>query len=188
MSIKRIFDLSFSVIILILIGLPALLIWIIITIFDKGPLIYWSNRVGKNNIEFLMPKIRTMKVNTPNVASHLLQNPKNYFTTFGGFLRKYSIDELPQVWSIFQGKMSFVGPRPALYSQTDLISLRKLKGVDKVLPGITGWAQINGRDSISIVDKVLLDTEYLHKKSFFFDLTILWLTFFGVIFKKNISH
>ena len=108
MSIKRIFDLSFSVIILFLIGLPALLIWIIITIFDKGTLIYWSNRVGKNNIEFLMPKIRTMKVNTPNVASHLLQDPKNYFTTFGGFLRKYSIDELPQVWSILQGKMSFV--------------------------------------------------------------------------------
>jgi O-antigen biosynthesis protein WbqP len=149
---------------------------------------YWSNRVGRNNKLFSMPKFRTMKVNTPAVATHLLKNPDHYLTPVGSFLRKTSLDELPQLWSIIKGDMSFVGPRPALFNQEDLIALRTQSGVSQLLPGLTGWAQINGRDELPIIEKVKLDIEYLHKKSVSFDFKILFLTFVKVLRKEGIQH
>ena len=166
---------------------------IILSIFlvkltSKGPAIYWSNRVGRRNMIFKMPKFRTMRVGTPAVATHLLSDSGQYLTPVGSFLRKSSLDELPQLWSILVGNMSFVGPRPALFNQYDLISLRTQYGVDKLVPGLTGWAQVNGRDELSISIKVQYETQYLSKKSFWFDMKILGLTFLMVVRRTGVSH
>jgi O-antigen biosynthesis protein WbqP len=150
--------------------------------------LYWSDRIGKNNRIFKMPKFRSMRIDTPAVATHLLGNPAAYLTPIGSFLRKSSLDELPQLWSILKGDMSFVGPRPALFNQDDLIALRTENGVHTLTPGLTGWAQINGRDELAIPDKVKLDTEYLHRRSFFFDIYVLWLTFMKVLRSDGVSH
>ena len=153
-----------------------------------GPILYWSDRIGKDNKVFRMPKFRSMRINAPAVATHLLTNPANYLTPIGAFLRKTSLDELPQLWSILVGNMSFVGPRPALFNQGDLIALRKQYGVDKLMPGLTGWAQVNGRDELSIPVKVQYDVEYLQKQSFWFDMKILGLTFLKVARRAGVSH
>jgi len=185
---KRIIDLLLGVAILVLLVAPMLLISIAIRFSSKGPVLYWSDRVGKNNKIFKMPKFRSMLVDTPAVATHLLDNPNAYLSPIGDFLRRSSLDELPQLFSVLKGDMSFVGPRPALFNQDDLIALRTEKGVDKLLPGITGWAQVNGRDELSIPDKVVLDTEYLDRQSFWFDMKILWTTFLKVINRDGVSH
>jgi O-antigen biosynthesis protein WbqP len=185
---KRIFDVLFSVLFMIILSPMYLLILILIKLTSKGPGLYWSKRIGKDCREFLMPKFRTMKVNTPQVATHLLTNSDHYITPIGSFLRKSSLDEIPQLWSILKGDMSFVGPRPALFNQFDLISYRKEKGIDHLLPGLTGLAQINGRDDIPLTLKVRFDHEYLLKKSFLFDLRIIFLTIYKVIMKSGISH
>jgi len=185
---KRIFDLLLGVAILVLLLAPMLLIAIAVYLSSKGPALYWSDRVGKNNKIFKMPKFRSMLIDTPDVATHLLDNPAVYLSRIGGFLRRSSLDELPQLFSVLKGDMSFVGPRPALYNQDDLIALRNKKGVDKLLPGITGWAQVNGRDELSIPDKVALDAEYLNRQSFWFDMKILWMTFLKVIKRDGVSH
>ena len=170
---KRIFDSLLAVIIIILLAVPIILAAIAVRITSKGRVLYWSDRIGKNNKIFKMPKFRSMRIDTPAVATHLLDNPDAYLSPIGGFLRRSSLDELPQLFSVLKGDMSFVGPRPALFNQDDLIALRKEKGVDKILPGITGWAQVNGRDELSIPDKVALDAEYLDRQSFWFDMKIL---------------
>jgi O-antigen biosynthesis protein WbqP len=185
---KRIFDLLLGVAILVLLVAPMLLISIAVRFSSKGPALYWSDRVGKNNTIFKMPKFRSMLIDTPAVATHLLDNPSAYLSPIGGFLRRSSLDELPQLFSVLKGDMSFVGPRPALYNQDDLISLRTKRGVDKLLPGITGWAQVNGRDELSISDKVALDVEYLNRQSFWFDIKILWMTFLKVVRRDGVSH
>jgi O-antigen biosynthesis protein WbqP len=185
---KRIFDLSLGVAILAPLVVPILLIAIAVRFSSKGPALYWSDRVGKNNKIFKMPKFRSMLIGTPAVATHLLDNPDAYLSPIGGFLRLSSLDELPQLFSVLRGDMSFVGPRPALYNQDDLISFRTEKGVDKLLPGITGWAQVNGRDELSIPDKVALDLEYLNRRSFWFDMKILWMTFLKVVKRDGVSH
>ena len=185
---KRIFDLLLGVAILVLLLAPMLLIAIAVYLSSKGPALYWSDRVGKNNKIFKMPKFRSMLIDTPDVATHLLDNPAVYLSRIGGFLRRSSLDELPQLFSVLKGDMSFVGPRPALYNQDDLISLRTEKGVDKLLPGITGWAQVNGRDELSIPNKVALDVEYLNRQSFWFDMKILWMTFLKVVKRDGVSH
>jgi len=185
---KRIFDLLLGVAILVLLVVPMLLISIAVRLSSKGPALYWSDRVGKNNKIFKMPKFRSMRIDTPAVATHLLDNPGAYLSPIGGFLRHSSLDELPQLFSVLKGDMSFVGPRPALFNQDDLITLRTEKGVDKLLPGITGWAQVNGRDELSIPDKVALDVEYLNRQSFWFDIKILWMTFLKVINRDGVSH
>ena len=161
---------------------------ITIRLTSKGQILYWSDRVGKDNRIFEMPKFRTMHINTPVMATHEMKNPNEFLTPIGGFLRKNSLDELPQLFSILKGDMSFVGPRPALFNQEDLIVLRKEKGVDKLSTGITGWAQVNGRDELSIPDKVALDVEYLNRQSFWFDVKILWMTFLKVINRDGVSH
>lgn len=155
---------------------------------SKGSVLYWSDRVGKNNKIFKMPKFRSMLTDTPAVATHLLDNPDAYLSPIGGFLRSTSLDELPQLFSVLKGDMSFVGPRPALYNQDDLIALRTERDVNKLLPGITGWAQVNGRDELSIPDKVALDVEYLKRQSFWFDMKILWMTFLKVMKRDGVSH
>ena len=185
---KRIFDLLLGVAILVLLVAPMLLISIAVRFSSKGPALYWSDRIGKNNRNFEMPKFRSMLTGTPAVATHLLDNPGAYLSPIGRFLRHSSLDELPQLFSVLKGDMSFVGPRPALYNQDDLITLRTEKGVDKLLPGITGWAQVNGRDDLSIPDKVALDAEYLNHQSFWFDVKILWMTFLKVIKRDGVSH
>ena len=185
---KRIFDLLLGVTVLVFLVVPMLLIAIIIRFSSKGPALYWSDRVGKNDKIFRMPKFRSMLIDTPAVATHLLDNPDAYLSPIGGFLRRSSLDELPQVLSVLKGDMSFVGPRPALLNQDDLIDLRTEKGVDKLLPGITGWAQVNGRDELSIPDKVSLDVEYLKRQSFWLDIKILWMTFLKVIKRDGVSH
>jgi len=185
---KRIFDLLLGVTVLVFLVVPMLLIAIIIRFSSKGPALYWSDRVGKNDKIFRMPKFRSMLIDTPAVATHLLDNPDAYLSPIGGFLRRSSLDELPQVLSVLKGDMSFVGPRPALFNQDDLIVLRTEKGVDKLLPGITGWAQVNGRDELSIPDKVSLDVEYLNRQSFWFDIKILWMTFLKVAKRDGVSH
>jgi len=185
---KRSFDLFFSLLLLTFLIVLMLLIAIAILLSSKGPALYWSNRVGVANKIFKMPKFRTMSIDTPALATHLLDNPENYLSSIGGFLRRTSFDELPQIYSILKGDMSFVGPRPALYNQNDLIALRTQKGVDNLVPGITGWAQINGRDELSISDKVALDEEYLNCQSFWFDMKILWITFLKVIKRDGVSH
>jgi O-antigen biosynthesis protein WbqP len=185
---KRVFDLFFSLILIIPISLITVIIGIIIKISSRGPVLYWSDRIGKNNMIFKMPKLRSMLVGTPSVATHLLDNPNAYLSPIGGFLRRSSLDELPQLFSVLKGDMSFVGSRPALFNQDDLIALRTTNGVDKLLPGITGWAQVNGRDELSIPDKVALDVEYLNRQSFWFDMKILWMTFLKVIKRDSVSH
>jgi O-antigen biosynthesis protein WbqP len=185
---KRIFDLFFCVLLLLSLVIIMLFISIAVRFSSKGPALYWSDRVGKNNKIFKMPKFRSMLIDTPTVATHLLDNPDAYLSPIGGFLRSTSLDELPQLFSVLKGDMSFVGPRPALFNQNDLITLRTEKGVDKLLPGITGWAQVNGRDELSIPDKVILDVEYLNRQSFWFDMKILWMTFLKVIKRCNVSH
>ncbi len=185
---KRIFDFTTALILTTIMTLPLIIIAVSVKLTSPGPVIHWSDRVGKNNRIFSMPKFRTMRIGTPDVATHLLQNVDNYLTPLGSFLRKTSLDELPQLWSIITGDMSFVGPRPALFNQNDLIKLRTQKEISKLSPGITGWAQINGRDNISIPVKVLYDEYYLKNRSFFFDLKILWNTIFKVIKKEGVTH
>ena len=185
---KRAFDLFFGVILLLSLVIMMLFIAIVIRLTSKGPSLYWSDRVGKNNKIFKMPKFRSMLIDAPAVATYLLDNPDVYLSPVGGFLRRSSLDELPQLFSVLKGDMSFVGPRPALFNQDDLIDLRTEKGVDKLLPGITGWAQVNGRDELSIPDKIALDTEYLDRQSFWFDMKILWMTFLKVMKRDGVSH
>lgn len=163
-------------------------IYSVALILSGRPVLYWSRRVGRGNRLFNMPKFRTMRLDTPAVATHLLKDPKRYLTLIGGFLRRTSLDEIPQLWCILLGDMSFVGPRPALHNQEDLISLRTQYGVHTLTPGLTGWAQVNGRDQLSIPDKVRLDVEYLHRRSLIFDLKILWITFLRVIRQQGVSH
>ena len=185
---KRIFDLLLGIATLVLLAIPMLLIAVAVYSTSKGSTLYWSDRVGKKNKIFRMPKFRSMSTGAPAVATHLLDNPDVYLSPIGGFLRRYSLDELPQLFSVLKGDMSFVGPRPALYNQDDLIALRTENGVDKLLPGITGWAQVNGRDELSIPDKVALDSEYLSRQSFWFDMKILWMTFLKVVKRDGVSH
>lgn len=185
---KRIIDLFLVMLAASLLLLPALAVGLLVRVTSHGPVLYWSNRVGRNNAIFKMPKFRSMRINTPALATHLLSNPTYYLTPIGSFLRKSSLDELPQLWSILKGDMSFVGPRPALFNQYDLISQRTERGVDTLLPGLTGWAQINGRDELPIPEKVALDAEYLRQKSFFLDIKILLLTVVKVIRRDNVVH
>lgn len=185
---KRLFDLSLALMLSLLLALPIALIALAIRLTSAGPAVYWSNRVGRNNKIFRMPKFRSMRTDTPAVATHLLQNPEQYITPVGRFLRKTSLDELPQLWSILVGDMSFVGPRPALYNQDDLIALRTERGVHTLVPGLTGWAQINGRDELPIPQKVEFDAQYLQRRSFWFDLRIMALTAWRVLRRSGVSH
>lgn len=186
--IKRIFDLCLSCIAVLFLFVPFLLVWLLVKLTSLGPALYWSDRVGRNNVIFKMPKFRSMRVNTPTVATHLLNNPQQFMTPIGSFLRKSSLDELPQLWSIIKGDMSFVGPRPALFNQHDLIALRTQLGVHALLPGLTGLAQINGRDELPIPDKVNLDVTYMQHQSLWFDIKIIFLTFIKVLRKDGIQH
>ena len=185
---KRIFDFFVGLIIFLLTLIPMLLVTFGVRVTSKGPALYWSHRVGRGNVIFKMPKFRTMRLDTPAVATHLMSDPDDYLSSIGGFLRRTSLDEMPQLWSILKGDMSFVGPRPALFNQDDLIALRMEKRVDQLVPGITGWAQINGRDVLSISEKVELDVVYMEKQSFWFDLKILWMTFLKVVRRVGVSH
>lgn len=185
---KRLFDFVLGLFVLGVAVIPILLVALAIKITSKGPVLYWSDRVGKHNHIFRMPKFRSMKTDTPAVATHLLDDPKSVLTPIGDFLRKSSLDELPQLWNILKGEMSFVGPRPALFNQADLIKLRTEQHIDSLVPGLTGWAQINGRDELPIPDKIELDRQYLHQQSFLFDLKIMWLTFIKVVKKEGVSH
>ena len=185
---KRLSDLFIGSVLLVFLAIPMLLIVVAIRSTSKGSSLYWSDRVGKNNIIFRMPKFRSMLINTPAVATHLLDDPDLYLSPIGGFLRRTSLDELPQLFSVLKGDMSFVGPRPALFNQEDLITLRTNMGIDKLLPGITGWAQVNGRDQLSIVDKVNLDVEYMSRQSFWFDIKILLITLIKVIKNIDVMH
>jgi len=185
---KRFFDLFVSVLASIILLIPVVLVALVVRLTSEGPIIYWSDRVGRNNKIFRMPKFRTMRTNTPAVATHLIVNAEQHLTPVGSFLRKTSLDELPQLWSIILGYMSFVGPRPALFNQEDLIALRTDRGVHELVPGITGWAQIQGRDELPILEKVEMDVYYLQHRSLWLDLEILWRTFFVVLKWKGISH
>ena len=185
---KRIFDLILAIFVAIVLFIPMIIVAVVVKLTSEGPILYWSDRVGQHNHLFKMPKFRSMKTNTPAVATHLLDDPRSVLTPTGDFLRKSSLDELPQIWNILKGDMSFVGPRPALFNQADLIKLRTEYYIDSLTPGLTGWAQINGRDELPIQDKVALDKEYMQKQSFNFDLKILWLTFLKVLRRDGISH
>jgi len=185
---KRIFDLFLCLIAFIFLFIPAVLIALLVILTSRGPAIFWSLRVGSNNDLFFMPKFRSMRIGAPDVATHLLDNPEQWVTPLGTFLRKSSLDELPQVWSVFKGDMSFVGPRPALYNQDDLIKLRTLTGIHLLKPGLTGWAQVNGRDALPISEKVKLDKAYLQRQSIWFDAYIIWLTVLKVLRRDGISH
>lgn len=185
---KRLFDLYLAVLTALLLIVPIVLVAILVKLTSSGPVLYWSDRVGRHNKIFRMPKFRTMQINTPALATHLLTNPDQYLSPIGSFLRKSSLDELPQLWSILRGDMSFVGPRPALFNQEDLITLRTSQQVHSLLPGLTGWAQVNGRDEIPIPQKVELDAYYLQHKNFSLDLRILALTFLKVIRRDDVSH
>ncbi|MCZ4316320.1 sugar transferase [Comamonadaceae bacterium G21597-S1] len=187
-GVKRVFDVALALFAGLLLCVPLLAVWLLVRLTSPGPALYWSDRVGRHNRIFSMPKFRTMRIGTPAVATHLLANPDTYLTPVGSFLRKSSLDELPQLWSILVGDMSFVGPRPALFNQDDLVALRTERGVHELLPGLTGWAQVNGRDGISIPDKVELDTEYLRRRSIAFDIRILWLTVLKVVRRDDVSH
>lgn len=188
MCVKRAFDLIVALSAALLLLIPIIVIALLVRLTSKGPALYWSDRVGRNNKIFRMPKFRSMRIDTPAVATHLLSDPAAYLTPVGSFLRKSSLDELPQLWSILKGDMSFVGPRPALFNQDDLIALRTQHGVHELVPGLTGWAQINGRDELPIPEKVRLDVEYLQRRSFWFDLKILWLTLIKVVRREGVSH
>jgi len=185
---KRTVDLLLALAAAAILALPVLLVAILVRLTSPGPVLYWSDRVGRQNTLFKMPKFRSMRVGTPAVATHLLADPASYLTPIGSFLRKSSLDELPQLWSIFAGDMSFVGPRPALFNQHDLIELRTRHGVHALVPGLTGWAQINGRDELPIPEKVKLDVEYLQRQSLWLDLCIVWWTFVKVIRRDGITH
>jgi O-antigen biosynthesis protein WbqP len=185
---KRAFDILACCLATLILFVPGLLVALAIRLTSKGPILYWSDRVGRNNANFKMPKFRSMRVGTPAVATHLLADAPSHLTPIGSFLRKSSLDELPQLWSILVGDMSFVGPRPALFNQQDLIALRTEQGVHTLVPGLTGWAQVNGRDFLPIPQKVSLDAEYLHFKGFWFDIKILWLTFLKVVHRDGVSH
>lgn len=185
---KRLFDLVLVVFTAMLIALPLCLIALLVRLTSTGPIFYWSDRVGQRNRIFKMPKFRSMRIGTPAVATHLLADPDTFLTPMGSFLSKSSLDELPQLWSILKGDMSFVGPRPALFNQNDLIALRTELGVHELVPGLTGWAQVNGRDELPIPEKVKFDVEYLHRQSFGFDLRIIWLTFVKVLRSDGVSH
>lgn len=186
--LKNAFDVLIAVIFLIIFCVPLLVLAIIVKISSEGPVLYWSNRIGRNNNIFKMPKFRTMRTDTPAVATHLLNDPDRYLTPIGKFLRKTSLDELPQLYSILKGDMSFVGPRPALFNQYDLIALRTEKGIHRLTPGLTGWAQINGRDELPIPVKVEYDAHYLQNRSFFFDLRIIILTAIKVLRRDGVTH
>jgi O-antigen biosynthesis protein WbqP len=186
--IKRLSDLFLALLVGLVFMLPFLLLAITVKLTSTGSVLYWSDRVGRDNKLFKMPKFRTMRLDTPAVATHLLQNPEQFLTSVGSFLRKSSLDELPQLWSILKGDMSFVGPRPALFNQDDLIALRTKYGVDKLTPGLTGWAQINGRDELPIPEKVQLDVDYLNNQSLVMDLKIIGMTFLKVVRREGIQH
>lgn len=185
---KRIFDFILALCLMIVLSIPILIVALLVKLTSRGPVLYWSDRVGKNNVMFKMPKFRTMRIDTPAVATHLLSNPDAYVTPIGKVLRKMSFDELPQLISILNGDMSFVGPRPALFNQDDLVALRTTKGVHVLTPGLTGWAQINGRDELPIPVKVEFDAYYLKHRSLLFDLRILYATFFKVLRKEGVTH
>jgi len=187
-GVKRVFDLLLALAAAVVLVVPVLLVWVMVRLTSPGPALYWSDRVGRHNKIFKMPKFRSMRVGTPAVATHLLADPKVHLTLIGSFLRKSSLDELPQLWSILVGDMSFVGPRPALFNQHDLIALRTQQGVHELVPGLTGWAQVNGRDELPIPDKVKLDVEYLQRRSLWFDVRIVWLTFVKVLQRDGVSH
>ena len=188
MTGKRIFDFMMAAVLLSILCFPILIIALAVKFSSRGSILYWSERIGINNTIFRMPKFRTMRVDTPVVATHLLEKPESYMTPIGPWLRKFSLDELPQLWSILKGDMSFVGPRPALYNQDDLIALRTTKGIHRIIPGITGWAQINGRDEITVPQKVAYDEYYFRKRSCFLDLKILYVTALKVIKTEGIQH
>ena len=185
---KRLFDLFLVLTAGVILILPIMAVAAAVRLTSPGPALYWSDRVGRYNRIFRMPKFRSMRIGTPAVATHLLQDPDAWLTPIGAFLRKTSLDELPQLWSILVGDMSFVGPRPALFNQDDLVALRTERGVHEIVPGLTGWAQVNGRDELPIPDKVALDVEYLRRRSFLFDLRILWLTVVKVLKRDGVSH
>ncbi|MGZ3253103.1 MAG: sugar transferase [Burkholderiaceae bacterium] len=185
---KRVFDFILAIVALMIFLIPIVIVGLLVKLSSKGPILYWSDRVGQHNRIFKMPKFRTMLVNTPVVATHILTSPQQFLTPVGSFLRKSSLDELPQLWSIIKGDMSFVGPRPALFNQDDLVALRTESGVSGLMPGLTGWAQINGRDELPIPEKVKLDTEYLKRRSFLFDIKILGMTFLKVLRRDGITH
>jgi O-antigen biosynthesis protein WbqP len=186
--VKRGFDVVMAVLLAIVLAVPMLIIAVVVKLTSKGPILYWSDRVGRDSILFPMPKFRSMRVETPALPTHLMADGRAWLTPVGGFLRRSSLDEFPQLWSILRGEMSFVGPRPALFNQDDLMALRREAGVDRLRPGLTGWAQVNGRDALSIADKVALEKEYLRRRSFLFDLYILWLTFLKVLRASGVAH
>lgn len=185
---KRVFDIVLVCLAALILFVPLVLLAIAVRFTSEGPVLYWSKRVGRNNVIFDMPKYRSMRLGTPAVATHLLPNARSHLTPIGSFIRKTSLDELPQLWNIFLGQMSFVGPRPALFNQQDLIALRTEQGVHVLVPGLTGWAQVNGRDELPIADKVKLDVTYLQRQSLWFDIHILWLTFVKVLRRDRVSH
>lgn len=185
---KRLFDLLLVIVLIVVLFIPMCLVAIAVKITSRGAVLYWSDRVGVGNTIFRMPKFRSMNIDTPAVASHLLQDPSSVLTPIGNFIRKTSLDEIPQLWCILKGDMSFVGPRPALFNQDDLISMRTEKTIHYLVPGLTGWAQVNGRDELPIPKKVNLDEEYMFRQSFLFDMKILWLTFTNVIMRHGVSH
>ena len=185
---KRLFDFAMGLVAAVFLALPIVMTALAVRLTSPGPVLYWSDRVGRHNRIFKMPKFRSMRIDTPAVATHLLQNPDQWLTPIGSFLRKSSLDELPQLWSILKGDMSFVGPRPALFNQDDLIALRTEKGVHQLVPGLTGWAQVNGRDELPIPQKVALDAEYVQRQSLRFDLKILWMTALKVLARDGVSH
>ncbi|SEA73875.1 O-antigen biosynthesis protein WbqP [Thiothrix caldifontis] len=187
-SFKRQSDLALALLATAVLLIPGLIVALLVRLTSPGPVLYWSDRVGENNRIFKMPKFRSMRTDTPAIATHLLKDPKACLTPIGGFLRKTSLDEIPQLWSILKGDMSFVGPRPALFNQDDLIALRTERSVHRIPPGLTGWAQINGRDELPIPQKVALDAEYLQRQSFWFDLKIIWLTALKVIRSEGVTH
>lgn len=185
---KRLFDLCLVFCAAVLLALPLLAVALAVRLTSPGPVLHWSDRIGHGNRAFRMPKFRSMRSDTPAVATHLLQDPDTWLTPIGSFLRKSSLDELPQLWSILKGDMSFVGPRPALFNQDDLVALRTAQGVHELVPGLTGWAQVNGRDELQIPEKVAYDVEYLRHRSLWFDLKILWLTLVKVLCRDGVSH
>ena len=187
-DVKRLFDLLIALCTVLILLLPVVLVAFAVRLTSKGPALYWSDRVGRNNVIFKMPKFRSMRVGTPAVATHLLADAASHLTPIGSFLRKSSLDELPQLWNILVGDMSFVGPRPALFNQQDLIALRTEQGVHTLVPGLTGWAQVNGRDELPIPEKVKLDVAYLQRQSLWFDIRILWMTFVKVLRRDGVSH
>jgi O-antigen biosynthesis protein WbqP len=185
---KRLFDFLAALAAAIAFFIPILIVALAVRLTSPGPILYWSDRVGRKNKIFRMPKFRSMRTDTPAVATHLLKDPNIYLTPIGSFLRKSSLDELPQLWCILKGEMSIVGPRPALFNQHDLVALRTERGVDALLPGLTGWAQVNGRDELPIPEKVAMDEDYLRRRSFFFDLKIIFLTAMKVVRRDGVAH